>query len=69
GAEPNHFYDTGFTLPGAYGEILKHWKVLYQISKYNRMHGVKCWPLLKGIQFITAANKHYRIIRVADKFI
>lgn len=69
GAEPNHFYDTGFTLRGAYKEILKHWKVLYGISKYNRMHGVKCWPLLKGIRFRNATNKHYRIIREADKFI
>jgi len=69
GAEPNHFYDTGFTLLGAYKEILKHWKVLYKISKYNSTQGVKCWPLLKGIRFRKATNKHYRIIREADKFI
>ncbi|MEO7444217.1 MAG: hypothetical protein ABIT96_12710, partial [Ferruginibacter sp.] len=36
GAEPNHFYDTGYTLIGAYKEILKHWKDLYAISDYNR---------------------------------
>jgi hypothetical protein len=69
GAEPNHFYDTGFTLTGAYKEILKHWKVLYRISKYNHQHGIKYWPLLKGIQFRRATNKHYKIIREADKFI
>ena len=69
GAEPNHFYDTGFTLRGAYREILKHWKVLYEISKYNRRHGVNCWPFLKGIRFRNATNKHYRIMREADKFI
>jgi hypothetical protein len=69
GAEPNHFYDTGFTLPGAYKEILKHWKVLYEISKYNRINGIKCWSLLKGIRFRKATNEHYRVIREADKFI
>jgi len=69
GAEPNHFYDTGFTLIGAYKEILRHWKILYGISKYNCMHGIKCWPLLKGLRFRKATNKHYRIIREADKFI
>jgi hypothetical protein len=69
GAEPNHFYDTGFTLRGAYKEILKHWKVLYKISRYNHLHGIKCWPLMKGLQFRKATNKHYRIIREADKFI
>ena len=41
GAEPNHFYDTGYTLIGAYREILKHWKALYEICEYNRSLGVK----------------------------
>ncbi len=67
GAEPNHFYDTGFTLAGAYKEILKHWKILFAISMYNRRKGIKCWPLMKGIKFIRATNKHYRLIREADK--
>ena len=29
GAEPNHFYDTGYTLVDAWKEILKHWKILF----------------------------------------
>lgn len=69
GAEPNHFYDTGYTLLGAYKEILKHWKILYRISKYNQLHGVKCWPFFKGIRFLKATNKHYRLIRETDKLI
>lgn len=69
GAEPNHFYDTGFTLLDAYREILRHWKVLYKISKYNHKRGIAYWPLLKGIQFLSATKKHYRVIRHADKLI
>lgn len=69
GAEPNHFYDTGYTLSGAYREILKHWKVLFQISRFNRRKGIKYWPLIKGIRFRRATNKHYRIMREADKTI
>lgn len=69
GAEPNHFYDTGYTLGGAYKEILKHWKILYRISKYNNDKGIKYWPLLKGIKFRQTTNRHYRIIREADKII
>ena len=53
GAEPNHFYDTGYTLPGAYREILKHWKALYEISKYNAASGVKPWPFKKGRKFLS----------------
>ena len=69
GAEPNHFYDTGYTLMGAYKEILKHWKVLYKISRYNYKQGIKYWPLMKGLQFLRAAKKHYHIIKNADEFI
>ena len=69
GAEPNHFYDTGYTLSGAYKEILKHWKALYKISRYNYKQGVKYWPLMKGLKFLTATKKHYRIMKEADKFI
>jgi hypothetical protein len=51
GAEPNHFYDTGYTLIGAYKEILKHWKALYQISAYNAASVAKPWPFMKGFKF------------------
>jgi hypothetical protein len=69
GAEPNHIYDTGYTLIGAYKEILKHWKALYKISRYNYKQGIKYWPLIKGLQFVAASRKHYQIMREADKYI
>ena len=69
GAEPNHFYDTGYTLPGAYREILKHWKALYEICKYNRQQGIKPWPFKKGRKFLSQIKSHFRIIREADKMI
>lgn len=69
GAEPNHFYDTGYTLIGAYKEILKHWKALYQICKYNSKQGIKPWPLKKGKLFIAHIKAHYKLIRQADAMI
>ncbi|MEO6219917.1 MAG: hypothetical protein ABIO81_05780, partial [Ginsengibacter sp.] len=69
GAEPNHFYDTGYTLLKAWKEILKHWSVLYHICRYNYKKGIKYWPLMKGIQFRLATKKHYKIIQAADKLI
>ena len=69
GAEPNHFYDTGYTLMGAYKEILKHWNALYKISRYNYKQGIKYWPLKKGLQFLRGAKKHYHIIKKADELI
>ena len=67
GAEPNHFYDTGYSLIGAYKEILKHWKKLYSICKYNRSLGIIPWPLNKGRRFLKETKEHMRIIRAADQ--
>lgn len=69
GAEPNHFYDTGYTLLGAYQEILKHWKDLYEISKYNAQQNIKPWPLLKGLRFRMACLKHINLLKKVDKMI
>jgi hypothetical protein len=66
GAEPNHFYDTGYTLIGAYREILKHWKALYGISRHNRKQGIRPWPLMKGIRFLQDTKKLYKVMREAD---
>ncbi len=66
GAEPNHFYDTGYTLPGAYKEILKHWKALYGICRYNSSRGIKPWPFQKGRKFLAGIKAHFRLIREAD---
>ena len=67
GAEPNHFYDTGYTLTGAYKEILKHWKALYQISMYNQQQGILPWSLSKGRKFLQDTNKHYRAMKEVDE--
>ncbi len=67
GAEPNHFYDTGYTLIAAYKEILKHWKALYQICKYNTGKGIKPWPFQKGRKFLAQIKAHFTLIRQVDK--
>lgn len=67
GAEPNHFYDTGYTLLEAYKEILKHWKALYTISRYNVQQGVKPWPFMKGFKFRQETKELYVIMKKADE--
>lgn len=69
GAEPNHFYDTGYTLLEAYKEILNHWEILYKISRYNRKKGIDYWPLIKGVKFLKSTKKHYKLIKEADLLI
>jgi hypothetical protein len=66
GAEPNHFYDTGYTLRGAHKEILKHWKYLYEISKYNASQGVKPWGFWKGFKFRKYTRDLYSAMKKVD---
>ncbi len=67
GAEPNHFYDTGYTLRGAHKEILKHWKLLYEISKHNADQGIKPWSFWRGVKFQRDTKKLYRTMKEADE--
>lgn len=67
GAEPNHFYDTGYTLVTAHKEILKHWKALYTISRYNAKNVVKPWPFVKGMVFRSKTLKLFEVMKEADK--
>lgn len=66
GAEPNHFYDTGYTLLGAYAEILAHWKDLYHISLYNRKQGIEPWPFMKGYKFLKKTKELFKVMREVD---
>lgn len=67
GAEPNHFYDTGYTLVGAYKEILKHWKLLFEISRYNAKQGIKPWGFFRGMKFLRKTKKLYRFMKTVDE--
>ena len=67
GAEPNHIYDTGYSLKNAYKEILKHWKALYEVSAYNSKQGIKPWPYIKGLKFRIETKKHFKKLKQADK--
>jgi hypothetical protein len=66
GAEPNHVYNSGYSLFAAYGVFLHHWKVLYDISKYNKKNGIPFWPLAKGWHFLRAAKKHLKVLEKYD---
>lgn len=66
GAEPNHVYNTGYDLLGAQAVFLKHWKVLFQISRYNHRQGIRYWPFLRGWKFTREAKKQLRLLEEWD---
>jgi hypothetical protein len=66
GAEPNHVYNSGYSLRHAHKEILKHWKVLYEISRISHRQGVPYWPYKKGLHFLKKAKKHFQLLATLD---
>ena len=66
GAEPNHIYDAGMSLLEAYREILYHWKVLYEISKYNHLNGFSYWSFKQGLDYIRASNAHFKKLEIFE---
>jgi hypothetical protein len=66
GAEPNHIYDCGLPLGKAYKEILKHWKALFEISRYNHRNGTPYWSFAKGLRFLRNAKKHFKTLEKFD---
>ncbi len=69
GAEPNHIYDTGYSLWQAYREILHHWKALYEISRYNARQGHQPWSFWKGLSFLRDTRKTFKDMRAMDQSI
>ncbi len=65
GASPSHIYHCGMTLWQAYGVLLFHWKLLFEVSKYNHEHGSPYWPFWKGLRYLRAVNKHLDLL---DKY-
>lgn len=66
GAEPNHIYDCGMTIGQAYREILRHWRVLFEISRYNHRQGFRYWSFRKGWAYLSRAKKHFRMLEKYD---
>ena len=66
GAEPNHIYNSGYTLRQAHKEILKHWKVLFEISRYNHGQGIRYWPFIEGWHFLKKSKKHFEELKRLD---
>jgi hypothetical protein len=66
GSEPIHVYDANLSLWGAYRVILKHWKILYRISKYNHQNGIPYWSFGKGQRFLRDAKRHFRMLTKYD---
>lgn len=67
GAEPNHIYDCGMSLWQAYGVILNHWKVLFEISRHNHQNGHPYWNFFRGWRFLRSSGQHFKKLESQPK--
>ncbi|MCC7465605.1 MAG: hypothetical protein IT261_05020 [Saprospiraceae bacterium] len=65
GASPSHMYHCGMSIFQAWGVILYHWKLLYEVCAWNNKHGHPYWPFWKGLRYLRAVNKHLALL---DKY-
>lgn len=49
GAEPTHIYDPRHSLFFAWKEIIRHWKLLYQVSLVNHQRGIPYLTFQEGL--------------------
>lgn len=57
GSEPIHMYDSRHSIFFAWKEIIRHWKLLYEISKINNENGHSYMSYKDGTAMLKANNK------------
>jgi hypothetical protein len=58
GSEPTHMYDPRHSLFFAWKEIIRHWKILWRISRLNHLKGVPYLSRKEGLRMLRE-NKLY----------
>ncbi len=48
GSEPTHIYDPNQSIGFAWKEIIRHWKLLYKVSRINKQRGVRYMSFSEG---------------------
>ena len=66
GAGVQHILANNYSLFKAMGIILHHWKIMFQIARYNQKQGVQYWKLKKGWLFLKAARKNLLMLKKMD---
>lgn len=70
GAGTQHIYTYDYNLWEAMGIILKHWKMMFRIARYNNKYmGVAYWPFMKGLRHLRWAKQNLMmLLRMDAKF-
>lgn len=64
GSEPTHIYDPKHTILFAWKEIIRHWKLLYQISSINKKKGVSYMSFKEGKEMLRANSELEALLKL-----
>lgn len=62
GSEPTHMYDPRHSLFDAWGFIIRHWLILWRISKLNHDKGVPYMSAKDGVRMFRETRKYDKVL-------
>jgi D-alanine-D-alanine ligase-like ATP-grasp enzyme len=62
GSEPTHMYDPKHSLPDAWKFIIRHWVILWKISRRNHAKGVPYMSYRDGVRMFKETRKYDKVL-------
>jgi hypothetical protein len=63
GSEPTHIYDPGHSVFWAWREIVRHWRILYRVSKLNhRLQKTSYMTTRMGLDMFKQNNEYIKLL-------
>ena len=67
GSEPTHMYDPRYTIFFAWKEIIRHWILLFKISRANHRRGYKYLSLSEGVQMFREDKANSKMLAAMQR--
>jgi hypothetical protein len=67
GSEPTHIYDPSHSIIFAWKEIIRHWQILFKISRANHRLGHPYLSVAEGLNMFTKNRRDFRILESVQK--
>ncbi len=67
GSEPTHMYDPRHSLFFAWKEIVRHWIILFKISRANRRRGYPYLSFSEGLRMFREDRQHSKQLDLMKK--
>jgi hypothetical protein len=63
GSEPTHIYDSNHSIFWAWREVIRHWKLLYRVSKLNKQQkGISYMTYHEGMAMLKSNTEYFKLV-------